>query len=317
MRNHVSRFAAIAAVAMLVAALTPAIAVGKSQQAAAAQYTAGRYLVTFADAPVAEYSGYVKGFPASRAAAGKKLNAHSAAAQKWQKHLTSTHDAALAKVGATKIYDYTITNNGVATRLSASQAQKLSQQAGVVRLEKDQRATARHHRIAALPRPRRRKRRGIWSQLGGGPRAGAGLVIGVIDSGIWPENPSFKGGTGIPIPTSWNGVCKAGQNWGTSTCNDKIIGARYYFAGFGRKNIDKSDFKSPRDGAGHGSHTSSTAAGNYGVAMSIDGHSIGIRLGDGPRREDRHVQGLLDRRGADPGRLLQLRQRRRDQRRGG
>ena len=114
MRNHVSRFAAIAAVAMLVAALTPAIAVGKSQQAAAAQYTAGRYLVTFADAPVAEYSGYEKGFPASRAAAGKKLNAHSAAAQKWQKHLTSMHDAALAKVGATKIYDYTVTNNGVA-----------------------------------------------------------------------------------------------------------------------------------------------------------------------------------------------------------
>ena len=71
MRKHVSRFAAIAAVAMLVAALTPAIAVGKSPQAAA-QYTAGRYLVTFADAPVAEYSGYVKGFPASRAAAGKK-----------------------------------------------------------------------------------------------------------------------------------------------------------------------------------------------------------------------------------------------------
>ena len=65
MRNHVSQFAAIAAVAMLVAALTPAIAVGKSQQAAAAQYTAGRYIVTFADAPAAEYNGYEKGFPAT------------------------------------------------------------------------------------------------------------------------------------------------------------------------------------------------------------------------------------------------------------
>ena len=74
----------------------------------------------------------------------------------------------------------------------------------------------------------------------------------------------------------------AGQNWGTSTCNDKIVGARYYYAGFGRKNIDKSDYKSPRDGAGHGSHTSSTAAGNYGVAMSIDGHPIGTGSGMAP-----------------------------------
>src|SRR4051794_22372961 len=124
---------------MLVAALTPGIAAGKSQQATG-QYTAGRYLVTFADAPVAEYAGNVKGFAATRAAAGKKLNAHSAAAQKWQKHLIAKHDAALAKVGATKIYDYTVANNGVATRLSAAQAQKLSQQPGVVHLEKDQRA---------------------------------------------------------------------------------------------------------------------------------------------------------------------------------
>ena len=280
MRKHVSRFAALAAVAMLVAALSPAIAVGKSQQAAAAQYTAGRYLVTFADAPVAEYSGYAKGFPASRPAAGKKLNAHSAAAQKWQKHLTNTHDAALAKVGATKIYDYTVTNNGVATRLSASQAQKLSQQAGVVRLEKDQRAqvdTTESPHFLGLD-----AEGGIWSQLGGGPRAGAGLVIGVIDTGIWPENPSFKGGTGIPIPTTFHGACIAGQNWGTSTCNDKIVGARYYYAGFGRKNISKTDFKSPRDGAGHGSHTSSTAAGDYGVKMTIDGNVIGVGSGMAP-----------------------------------
>ena len=279
MRKHVSRFAAIAAVAMLVAALTPAIAVGKSQQAAAT-YTAGRYLVTFADAPVAEYSGYVKGFPASRAAAGKKLNAHSAAAQKWQKHLTSTHDAALAKVGATKIYDYTVANNGVAARLSAGQAQKLSQQSGVVRLEKDQRAqvdTTESPHFLGLDAAG-----GIWSQLGGGPHAGAGLVIGVIDTGIWPENPSFKGGTGIPIPATFHGACIAGQNWGTSTCNDKIVGARYYYAGFGRKNINKTDFKSPRDGAGHGSHTSSTAAGNYGVTMTIDGNTIGVGSGMAP-----------------------------------
>ena len=114
MTKHVSRFASLAALAMMVRSLTPgAIAAGPSQQDAA-PYTAGRYIVTFADDPVAEYTGYVKGFPATRAAAGKKLNAPSAAAKNWQQRLIGMHDNALAKVGATKIYDYTITNNGVA-----------------------------------------------------------------------------------------------------------------------------------------------------------------------------------------------------------
>ena len=278
MRKQISRFAAVFALALLVSAMTPgAIAAGQGQKA---HYTAGRYLVTFADAPVADYAGNVKGYPATRATGGKKLNAHSAAAQKWQKHLTSVHDATLKKVGATKLYDYTITNNGVATRLTASQAQKLSQQPGVIRLEKDQLATVdttESPRFLGLDAAG-----GIWSQLGGGPKAGAGLVVGVIDTGIWPENPSFAGDTGIPIPATFHGACIAGQNWGTSTCNDKIVGARYYYAGFGRKNINKTDFKSPRDGAGHGSHTSSTAAGDYGVKMSIDGNVIGVGSGMAP-----------------------------------
>src|SRR4029078_8608223 len=144
--------------------------------------------------------------------------------------------------GATKIYDYTVANNGVATRLSASQAQKLSQQPGVFHLEKDQRA-----QIDTTESPtflNLNIKGGIWEQLGGGPKAGAGLVIGVIDTGIWPENPSFKGGTGLPTPPTCEGVCKAAQKWGTSTCNDKIVGARYYYAAFGRKNISKTDFKS-------------------------------------------------------------------------
>ncbi len=72
---------------------------------------------------------------------------------------------------------------------------------------------------------------------------------------------------------------------------------------------------SPRDGAGHGSHTSSTAAGNFGVTMTIDGNTIGDGLGHGAGREDRDVQGLLGRR-RRAGRLLQLRQRRGHQRRG-
>ena len=243
-------------------------------------YTAGRYIVTFADEAVASYTGYQKGFAATQPKKGQKLNANSRAAKAWSAHLTAQHDAALAKVGATKYYDYTIASNGVAVRLSARQAEKLAHDKNVIALSRDRRATVdttlSPHFLGLDAAG------GIWSQLGGAAHAGAGIVVGVIDTGIWPENPSFAGGTGIPIPATWHGKCQAGENFPVTECNDKLIGARYYLAGFGKKNIAKFDYKSPRDGAGHGSHTSSTAAGNAGVAITIDGHSIGVAAGMAP-----------------------------------
>lgn len=243
-------------------------------------YTAGRYIVTFADEAVASYTGYQKGFAATQPKSGHKLNVNSNAAKAWSAHLTAQHDAALAKVGATKIYDYTIANNGVAVRLSARQAFKLAHDKTVIALTKDkisQVDTTLSPSFLGLDAPG-----GIWDQLGSHATAGAGIVVGVIDTGIWPESASFAGGTGIPVPADWHGTCVAGQNFPKTSCNDKLIGARYYLAGFGKKHINKNDYLSPRDGAGHGSHTSSTAAGNAGVHMSIDGHSIGIASGMAP-----------------------------------
>jgi len=243
-------------------------------------YEAGRYIVTFADEPAASYDGYAKGYSATAPRHGQKLKTDSTAVTKWRDHLTSIHDAALARVGATKIYDYTVTNNGIAADLSAHQATALAKQAGVIALTKDQLVhpdTTESPHFLGLDAPG-----GIWSQLGGAAHAGAGLVVGVIDTGIWPENPSFAGNTGIPVPASWHGTCVAGQNFPKTLCNDKLVGARYYVSGFGKHNIAKWDYLSPRDGAGHGSHTSSTAAGNHGVHVTIDGNDIGTASGMAP-----------------------------------
>lgn len=243
-------------------------------------YTAGRYIVTFADEPAASYTGYRKGFPATHPARGQKFRADSQASTRWRDHLTSQHDAALARVGATKTYDFTVTNNAVTTDLSARQATALAKVPGVIALSKDQLAhpdTTESPHFLGLDASG-----GIWSQLGGGPHAGAGLVVGVIDTGIWPENPSFAGNTGIPVPSTWHGKCVAGENFSAKSCNDKLVGARYYLAGFGKKNILKADYLSPRDGAGHGSHTSSTAAGNYNVPITIDGKNLGNASGMAP-----------------------------------
>jgi subtilisin family serine protease len=274
-----------AAVLAVVATSAATVAAGQSASAAPAPasgqpYSSGRYIVTFVDDPAASYSGYVRGFPATRPAAGRKLNPNASSVGAWRGHLTSLHDAALARVGASKIYDYTVTNNGVAADLTARQATALAKQPGVIAMAKDAVAhadTTESPHFLGLDAVG-----GIWSQLGGGRNAGAGVVVGVIDTGIWPENPSFAGHTGIPVPSTWHGTCVAGQNFPVTECNDKLIGARYYVSGFGKHNIAKWDYLSPRDGAGHGSHTSSTAAGNYNVRMTIDGNVLGNGSGMAP-----------------------------------
>ncbi|KAJ7960571.1 Subtilisin-like protease [Quillaja saponaria] len=92
-------------------------------------------------------------------------------------------------------------------------------------------------------------------------------IIGVIDTGIWPESESFTDEGFGPPPKKWKGACKGGQNF---TCNNKIIGARFYPQG------TFNGINSTRDTVGHGTHTASTAAGNkvnnanfYGIAQGI------------------------------------------------
>ncbi|KAK7266293.1 hypothetical protein RIF29_18936 [Crotalaria pallida] len=95
------------------------------------------------------------------------------------------------------------------------------------------------------------------------------IIIGVIDSGIWPESDSFNDKGFGPPPKKWKGTCAGGNNF---TCNNKIIGARYYG--------DKND--SARDDIGHGSHTASTAAGNKVKDVSFYGIAKGIARGGVP-----------------------------------
>ncbi len=245
-------------------------------------YTAGRYIATFADDPVATYDGYQRGYRATKPALGAKLDAQARVAQDWTSHLRSTHDDALASVGALdkKVYDYTIATNGVAANLTAKQAEKLAKVPGVVSLAKDALAhpdTTYSPQFLGLT-----GERGLWSQLGGPRRAGAGTVVGVIDTGIWPESDAFKGNTRIPVPASWAGVCESGPEFPATTCNDKLIGARFFVDGFGATNIAPEEYLSPRDGEGHGSHTASTAAGNSGSKVVIDGKFLGRASGMAP-----------------------------------
>ncbi|TYH56211.1 hypothetical protein ES332_D08G002000v1 [Gossypium tomentosum] len=97
--------------------------------------------------------------------------------------------------------------------------------------------------------------------------AESNVIVGVIDSGIWPESDSFTDEGFGPPPKKWKGACKGGQNF---TCNKKLIGARVYTT------------DSARDMDGHGSHTASTAAGNNVRNASFYGLAEGIARGGVP-----------------------------------
>jgi subtilisin family serine protease len=146
---------------------------------------------------------------------------------------------------------------------------------------------------------------GIWQRLGGvNGKYGAGenIIIGDIDSGITPESLSFTdrkikpsklgkvqyGEVDIgPPPDGWAGTCQTAEEWVASDCNNKLIGARYFNAGFGGDagiNANRPwEFNSPRDYNGHGTHTASTAGGSNGVPATGAAAVFGKVSGMAPR----------------------------------
>lgn len=264
-------------------------------------FTPGRYIVTLVDASAATYGGGINGLAPTKPGEGEQLRSERRAVQSYTDYLAEQQLEVAASVGATIDYSYTLALNGFAANLTAKQAMELAANKDVAGLAPDE---LRH--VTAVPStsflgldgPD-----GVWASLGGVDNAGAGVVVGVLDTGIAPENPSFAGdalgtspgadpyldGSTITFVkgdgNTFTGECVAGVQFTASDCSTKLVGARYFVAGFGAGNIggtDLGEYLSPRDGDGHGSHTTSTAAGNPDVPASVDGTNFGTITGVSP-----------------------------------
>ena len=256
------------------------------------------YIVQMSDAPVVSYDGGIAGYKATKPAQGKKIDPLATDVVRYAGYLTAKHDAALQKVGgARKAYSYNYAFNGFAAELSEAQAAALRATAGVVNVSKDEmRALDTSSTPAFLGLS---DTGGLWDQVGGVNKAGENIIIGMVDSGAWPESLSFSDRTGTngnaskdgklsyqQIP-GWHGKCTPGEAFTATNCNQKLIGARYYNAGWGGNaaidTLFPFEFNSPRDWAGHGTHTSSTAGGNHGVAATGAASIFGAISGMAPR----------------------------------
>ncbi|EYU28325.1 hypothetical protein ABFS82_12G129000 [Erythranthe guttata] len=110
-------------------------------------------------------------------------------------------------------------------------------------------------------------------------KASQDVIIGVLDTGVWPESKSFAD-FGMPdVPTRWRGRCEAAGDFNPKIhCNKKLIGARFFSKGHNIVSGAK-EAQSPRDNDGHGTHTASTAAGSQVQNASLLGYARGNARG--------------------------------------
>lgn len=207
--------------------------------------------------------------------------------------ITSSHHNMLASILGSKqasvdsmIHSYRHGFSGFAAKLTESQAQSIAELPGVVHVLP--------HSFYKVQTTR------SWDYLGLSPYSRANLlydakmgddvIIGVFDTGIWPESESFNDKGLGTIPSRWKGFCQSGQNFDPAAhCNNKLIGARYFIDGFLAANgktfnaTKMNDFLSARDSDGHGTHCTSTAGGSFVNNASLSGLALGTVRGGAPK----------------------------------
>lgn len=165
--------------------------------------------------------------------------------------------------------------NAIYVMATEEQAQQLGRLPGVRRVEpmrKIRRSLSRATELVNAP--------GAWGIVGGADRAGQGMKIGILDSGIDHRHPAFAD-TGLSFPSGFP-KCRGDD---CSYTNRKVIVARSYVDLLVLGDdpaISRPDDLSPRDRVGHGTAAASVAAGRQvsGPAAAIRGVAPGAWLGN-------------------------------------
>ncbi|CAN0905576.1 Subtilisin-like protease SBT1.7 [Linum grandiflorum] len=166
------------------------------------------------------------------------------------------------------LYTYNTLIHGYSATLTAEEAESLEKQLGVLSVLPEtvyQLHTTRSPLFLGL------EQKAQQSDLLPASTSVSEVTVGVLDTGVWPELESFNDKGLGPVPTTWKGTCEVGKKFDSTKCNKKLIGARYFSKG------------SPRDDDGHGSHTSTTAAGSVVSGANLFGFATGTARGMAPQ----------------------------------
>ena len=284
------------------------LALQASPVAAAESSKTVSIIVQLDEAPLASYTGAVLGFSAtSPSTTGQELDLKSVDSLAYLAYLDAQtkvfEGTTVSSIpGARIIHRYRVVLGGVSMLVPADQVKAVAQLPGVKAVYPDtvlHPDTERSPSFIGAP--------AVWRALGGVEHAGEGVVVGLLDTGIWPEHPSFSdpgddadpdpeddadpdpAGHAYPAPpATWTGTaCEFGSDVpgdAPFTCNHKLIGAARFMQTYESLNpLLPGEFPSARDSEGHGTHTASTAAGNAGVVATLLGIDRGEISGVAPR----------------------------------
>ena len=240
----------------------------------------------------ATYAGGVPGLAAtSPSVTGEALSTADPAVQAYDAYAADQEAAAIAAIQAVVPNvrfgtSMRLIYGGIAAVVPANRIKDIVQVDGVVAVQENaiqQVLTDSSPEFIGAPT--------IYNQVGGAANGGAGTIYGNIDTGIWPEHPSFAdlGTTGTPPPRA-DGTprtCEYGDNPLTPAvdvfaCQDKLIGGEAFLDTYHAVLNDEIYDGTARDEVGHGTHTTSTSAGNLLDSAEIFGIERGPLGGIAP-----------------------------------
>lgn len=217
--------------------------------------------------PVATYAGEVRGLAAtSPAVTGHDLSG-GGAERRYESYLARREasfvgDLARTVPGATVGQRLRTVYGGVAAVVPANRVADVLEIDGVVAVQEDELLEPLTDSSPAFLGAAT-----LYPQLGGNADAGRGVMIGVLDTGAWPEHPSFADQGNLDPPPGPARACEFGDNPLTPeddpfVCNNKLVGGAAFLDGYSAVVGDEPFAGTARDGDGHGTHTASTAAGD-------------------------------------------------------
>ncbi|KAK2406736.1 subtilisin protease SBT3 [Trifolium repens] len=172
------------------------------------------------------------------------------------------------------IYTYTHVMNGFCANLSPKEHESLKNSPGYISSIRDLNMkldTTHSPQFLGL-----NPNIGAWHDS----NFGKDVIVGLIDTGVWPESKSFNDYGMTKIPSKWKGQCENSIHFNSSLCNKKLIGAKFFNKGILAKYPNVTlGLNSTRDTEGHGTHTSSTAAGSRVDEASFFGYAAGTASG--------------------------------------
>ncbi|WP_245686963.1 S8 family serine peptidase [Shewanella colwelliana] len=251
------------------------------------------YIIRLHGNSVATYEGDIPGLQATKASsnnknsklftAGKPTGASRSAINAYTNHLLSTQQNLIQKAGLQPKQQFTLAANAITVEMTQAEAIQVAAMSEVAYVQR-----SKMYQLHTDVGPEHVGAIGVWDgtkTADGNAYLGEGMVVGIIDTGVNTDHPSFAalGGDGFahtnPLgKDNYLGDCALEEF--ANRCNDKLIGV-YTHKDITAEYVD--EWGNPlapefgEDFQGHGSHVASTVAGN--ILHDVD--VVGSQLGGG------------------------------------